>query len=198
MLYKKSEQPIKISLWYLGVGCGTIIGALASYGLQHYSGMTFKSWQIMFLVFGLITFVIGICVVLFLPDNPMTRRLSQAERLYAIERLRSNLQDESDNWMSKRSAYDEWSCQQFPSDYYQGVSSSHFYNRPNKLTASTVLVTRLCNPLFCRFREVSYQSLSWLVPTLPDALMTFFRKSASPAGPRNWCIITVDILLGSR
>jgi sugar phosphate permease len=44
----------------------------------------------MFPALGLITIVVGICVVLFLPDNPMTRRVSQAEKLYAIERLRSN------------------------------------------------------------------------------------------------------------
>ncbi len=44
----------------------------------------------MFLVFGLITIAVGICVVLFLPDNPMTSRLTHEEELYAIERLRSN------------------------------------------------------------------------------------------------------------
>jgi hypothetical protein len=44
----------------------------------------------MHLVFGLITIVVGIYVILFLPNNPMTGRPSQAERLYVIEKLRSN------------------------------------------------------------------------------------------------------------
>jgi MFS family permease len=90
MWYKKSEQPTRIGFWYLGTGTGTVIGALSSYGFQHYSGATFKSWQIMFLVFGLITIAVGICVFLFFPDNPMTSRLSNEEKLVAIERLRGN------------------------------------------------------------------------------------------------------------
>jgi len=90
MWYKKNEQPFRIGLWYLGTGSGTIVGALASFGFQHYVGKTFKSWQIMFLVFGLITIAVGICVVIFLPDNPMKSRLSAEEKVFAIERLRDN------------------------------------------------------------------------------------------------------------
>ncbi|TVY13479.1 putative transporter protein [Lachnellula arida] len=90
MWYKKSEQPFRIGIWYLGTGCGTIVGALFSYGFQHYNGKAFRSWQIMFLVCGIITIAAGICVVLFLPDNPMTSRFSHDEKIFAIERLREN------------------------------------------------------------------------------------------------------------
>jgi len=44
----------------------------------------------MHLVFGLITTVVGIYGILFLLNNLMTGRLSQAKRLYVIEKLRSN------------------------------------------------------------------------------------------------------------
>lgn len=91
MWYKKSEQPTRIGTWYLGTGMGTIIGALSSFGFQHVNTTTFSSWQIMFLLFGLITIVIGVCVMLFLPDNPMNARfLSPSEKFMSIERLRSN------------------------------------------------------------------------------------------------------------
>lgn len=90
MWYKKSEQPTRIGIWYLGTGSGTIVGALLSYGFQHYTGKAFHSWQIMFLVCGVITVCVGICVMLFLPDNPMTSGLTHEEKIYAIERLRSN------------------------------------------------------------------------------------------------------------
>lgn len=91
MWYKKSEQPTRIGFWYLGTGTGTIVGALSSYGFQHVTTTTFKSWQIMFLVFGLITIVVGTIVIIFLPDNPMNARfLSPAEKSVAIERLRVN------------------------------------------------------------------------------------------------------------
>jgi hypothetical protein len=44
----------------------------------------------MFLVCGVVTVFFCILVVLFLPDNPMISRLSDKEKLLAIERLRSN------------------------------------------------------------------------------------------------------------
>ncbi|KAK8108515.1 hypothetical protein PG984_014316 [Apiospora sp. TS-2023a] len=91
MWYKKSEQPLRVGFWYLGTGTGTILGALSSFGFQHYTSQSFRSWQIMFLLFGLVTVAVGLLVVVFMPDNPMTARgLSHAERVLAIERVRSN------------------------------------------------------------------------------------------------------------
>lgn len=91
MWYRSTEQPTRIGFWYLGTGTGTIVGALSSYGFQHVQTTTFKSWQIMFLLFGLITVVVGIIVIIFLPDNPMHARfLTSSEKVLAIERLRSN------------------------------------------------------------------------------------------------------------
>ncbi|CAN9105351.1 unnamed protein product [Alternaria alternata] len=90
MWYKKNEQPLRTGIWYLGVGTGTMIGSLISFGFQHYDSDTFTSWQIMFLVVGLITVTVGITVVLLLPDNPMSSRLTPAEKVWAIERLREN------------------------------------------------------------------------------------------------------------
>ncbi|KAM5347101.1 hypothetical protein ACJ41O_010106 [Fusarium nematophilum] len=92
MWYKKSEQPPRVGLWYIGTGTGKMVGALTSFGFQHYTGAAFKSWQIMFLVFGLVTIVVGVLVFLLMPDNPMTAaRLSEQEKAWAIERLRGNL-----------------------------------------------------------------------------------------------------------
>ncbi|RMY17585.1 hypothetical protein D0867_05927 [Hortaea werneckii] len=68
-------------MWYIGVGCASIIGSLMSFGFQHYDGDDFSSWQIMFLV---------VTVILLLPDNPMSSRLSHAEKVAAVERLREN------------------------------------------------------------------------------------------------------------
>ncbi|KAK2050899.1 allantoin permease [Colletotrichum caudatum] len=80
-----------MGIWYLGTGCGTIVGSLISFGFQHYTSSSFTSWQIMFLVCGLMTIAVGVTVVLVLPDNPMSARfLSQEEKVWAIERLREN------------------------------------------------------------------------------------------------------------
>ncbi|KAL0265127.1 hypothetical protein SLS55_001086 [Diplodia seriata] len=90
MWYKKREQPWRVGLWYLGTGVGTVVGALLSFGFQHYSSSTFNSWQIMFLVVGVVTVAVGILVMLLLPDNPMSSRLTHAEKIWAVERLRAN------------------------------------------------------------------------------------------------------------
>lgn len=67
MWYKKSEQPLRTGIWYLGVGTGTMIGSLISFGFQHYFSPTFTSWQIMFLVVGLVTVAVGITGNIHLP-----------------------------------------------------------------------------------------------------------------------------------
>ncbi|EMD64804.1 hypothetical protein COCSADRAFT_87801 [Bipolaris sorokiniana ND90Pr] len=90
MWYKRTEQPLRTGIWYLGVGTGTMIGSLISFGFQHYHSDAFTSWQTMFLVVGLVTIAVGITVVFLLPDNPMSSRLTPSEKVWAITRLRSN------------------------------------------------------------------------------------------------------------
>jgi sugar phosphate permease len=91
MWYKRNEQPPRVGIWYLGTGTGTIFGSLISFGFQHYHSDKFTSWQIMFLVVGLVTCSVGILAFLFLPDNPMKSRLTHEEKVWAIERLRENM-----------------------------------------------------------------------------------------------------------
>lgn len=90
LLTPSVEQPPRIGFWYIGTGTGTIIGSLTSFGFQHYTAKTFTSWQIMFLLIGLITVVVGVFTFIFLPDNPMSSRLTHDEKIWAIERLREN------------------------------------------------------------------------------------------------------------
>ncbi|KAM0720371.1 hypothetical protein Q7P37_004507 [Cladosporium fusiforme] len=91
MWYKRSEQPWRVGIWYIGVGVGTIVGSLMSFGFQHYHSDTFTSWQILFLVVGLITISTGGVVFVFLPDSPMRCKfLNHQEKVWTIERLRAN------------------------------------------------------------------------------------------------------------
>ncbi len=91
MWYKRKEQPPRVGLWYVGTGTGTVIGSIASFGFQHFSSTTFTSWQVMFLVFGLITIAAGILAGLILPDSPIAAKfLTPEEKIWAVERLREN------------------------------------------------------------------------------------------------------------
>lgn len=96
MWYRRDEQPPRMGFWYVGTGTGSVIGALASYGFQHYrpgaaAAAALTSWQVMFLTFGLVTVATGVAVALVVPDNPMTAGfLTRDEKVWAIERLRGN------------------------------------------------------------------------------------------------------------
>jgi sugar phosphate permease len=99
---------MRVGYWFGLGGVAVSTGALMSFGFQHYQGKLFKSWQVMFLVCGLITIFVGILAVVFLPDNPMTSRLSTTEKIQAIERLRSNktgIENKNFNYMQMIEAF---------------------------------------------------------------------------------------------
>ncbi|KAJ5602277.1 hypothetical protein N7510_011811 [Penicillium lagena] len=94
MWYKRDEQVSRMGWWYQGTSVAPMVTALISYGFGHWTqsdpNLKFKSWQILFLLFGVITIVIGILTFLFLPDNPMKSRLRREEKIHIIERVREN------------------------------------------------------------------------------------------------------------
>lgn len=80
--------------WYQGTSVGPAVSSLVAYGFGHWSAsdhnLSFKSWQVLFLLYGLITILFGILVIFFLPNNPMKSRLRLEEKLHIIERVRDN------------------------------------------------------------------------------------------------------------
>ncbi|CAL9730064.1 thiamine pathway transporter Thi73p [Monosporozyma unispora] len=91
MYYTKSEQSARIGFWATQAGVGYIIGGLISFGFQHYHGKTFASWQIMFLVVGLVTVAFGLLTFFYLPDNATNAWfLNNEEKLEVVEHIRAN------------------------------------------------------------------------------------------------------------
>jgi hypothetical protein len=65
-------------------------GSLITYGLGHISS-TLKSYQIIFLFFGLVTVAFSFVMFAFMPDSPVEAKfLSDHDKVIAIERLRMN------------------------------------------------------------------------------------------------------------
>lgn len=91
MYYTKAEQSARIGYWATQAGTGYIIGGLISFGFLHYNGKTFTSWQIMFLVVGLVTVVFGIVTFIYLPDNVTNAWfLNQEEKVQVVKHIRDN------------------------------------------------------------------------------------------------------------
>ncbi|CAH0055613.1 unnamed protein product [Clonostachys solani] len=89
--WKREEQPMRITCWYLGNSIGQVCGGLLGYGIAHINSSSVPNWSWFFIIFGAITIVYGSFLVYYLPDSPMNARwLSEEDRAMAIERVRSN------------------------------------------------------------------------------------------------------------
>ena len=90
--YTKSEQAPRFSFWYLGLGLGQIIGGAVSYAFQHVApGAGLAGWRIMFVALGVITVVIGLCTMFFMPDTPMKARwLTDVEKVALLKHVSVN------------------------------------------------------------------------------------------------------------
>jgi len=89
--YRRSEQPMRVAMWYGTNGIATMIGSALAYGLGHIHSTSLRSYQIIFLFVGLMT-VITVPFVYWKLDNSVesARFLSHEDRLKAVERLRAN------------------------------------------------------------------------------------------------------------
>ncbi|GAA6062584.1 hypothetical protein JCM10212_004179 [Sporobolomyces blumeae] len=88
--YKKKEQPLRTALWY-NTFAG-IFGGILSYAIGHINGSLAK-WKYLFLIYGSVTLVVGIVVVLVLPSRPDSAWFfSPRERIRAVARLSENQQ----------------------------------------------------------------------------------------------------------
>lgn len=89
--YTKSEQAPRFSLWYCGLGFGQILGGIVSYAFQqvHYAPMA--GWQIMFIVLGLTTTMVGMGAFYIIPDTPVEATfLSDNEKLALLHHVSVN------------------------------------------------------------------------------------------------------------
>ncbi|GAB1195904.1 hypothetical protein APSETT444_005169 [Aspergillus pseudonomiae] len=88
--YTRSEQAPRFTFWYLGLGVAQILGGIISFAFQqvHHS---FAGWRIMFLVLGLVTMLVGVLTMLFIPDTPMKARwLSEGEKVALLRHVSVN------------------------------------------------------------------------------------------------------------
>ncbi|KAF2254624.1 allantoate permease [Trematosphaeria pertusa] len=93
MWYKRSEQAQIVTFWYMMNGGQQIVGGLLAYcfSLIKSPPSALKSWQAIFLAYGLFSFFWGAFVIYWLPDSPMRAKcFSEEDKKLMIERVRSN------------------------------------------------------------------------------------------------------------
>ncbi|KAJ5771590.1 hypothetical protein N7520_002119 [Penicillium odoratum] len=92
MWYKREEQAATVTYWYMMNGAQQIVGGLLAYCFTLIGGdKVLKSWQALFLTYGVVSVMWGIFVLWYMPDSPMRAKcFSEEDKHLMIERLRSN------------------------------------------------------------------------------------------------------------
>lgn len=92
MFYTREEQPLRMCVFLAFNGMATMVGALLGYGLGHAQNGSLKTWQLIFLVIGLINFVWSWVFLWVMPDSPSSAKfLSHKQRIVAVDRIASNM-----------------------------------------------------------------------------------------------------------
>ncbi|KAF2030864.1 allantoin permease [Setomelanomma holmii] len=92
MFYTRSEQPVRMCVFLAFNGMATMIGALLGYGLGHAHSSHIKTWQLIFLVIGLLNFVWAWVFLWVMPDSPSSAKfLTHKQRIVAIDRIAGNM-----------------------------------------------------------------------------------------------------------
>lgn len=76
----------------LVVGTAQVLGGLISFAFQQMSpDAALSSWRTMFLVLGLVDVVLGVIMIVFVPDSPMTAKfLTNDEKVVLLEHIKVN------------------------------------------------------------------------------------------------------------
>ncbi|EKG19365.1 Major facilitator superfamily, partial [Macrophomina phaseolina MS6] len=91
MWYTREEQAVLTSLWYCMTGVQLMVGGSIAYGVSHLKDAPIYSWQLLFLVLGLVTVIWAIFVAWYLPDSPMKAKcFNEDEKRLMFARVRAN------------------------------------------------------------------------------------------------------------
>lgn len=72
-------------------GLTQVFGGFVAYGVSFYDGKVIAPYKIIYILLGGLAILVGVVVLLWLPDSPVHARiLTKEERIAAIERVREN------------------------------------------------------------------------------------------------------------
>ena len=72
-------------------GLTQVFGGFVAYGISFYDGHAIAPYKIIYLLLGSLAILVGVCVLIWLPDSPVhARMLTKNERIAALERVRDD------------------------------------------------------------------------------------------------------------
>lgn len=92
MWYKREEQSGTVIFWYMMNGFQQMFGSLLAFGFSHIPVTSpIKSWQALFMAYGIVTVFWGSFVIWWMPDSPMKAHcFSEEDKKLMVERVRQN------------------------------------------------------------------------------------------------------------
>ena len=91
MWYKREEQAETVTYWYMMNGGQQIVGGVLAYAFTHIKSGPLKSWQALFVSYGVVSVAWGFFVGWWMPDSPMKAKcFSEEDKRKMVERVRSN------------------------------------------------------------------------------------------------------------
>ncbi|KAI1077434.1 MFS general substrate transporter [Whalleya microplaca] len=107
MWYRREEQASRVTYWYMMNGSQQIVGGLLAYCFTLITTGPLKSWQWLFLAYGVISFVFGIFVFFYMPDSPMRAKcFTEEDKRLMVERVRDNQTGLQNRNFKKEQVYD--------------------------------------------------------------------------------------------
>ncbi|KAH9883985.1 major facilitator superfamily domain-containing protein [Xylariomycetidae sp. FL2044] len=91
MWYRREEQAARVTYWYMMNGAQQIVGGLLAYCFTLITTGPLKSWQWLFLSYGIISIFFGVFVFFYMPDSPMRAKcFTEEDKRLMVERVRDN------------------------------------------------------------------------------------------------------------
>ncbi|KAM5349080.1 hypothetical protein ACJ41O_008903 [Fusarium nematophilum] len=91
MWYRRDEQASRVTYWYMMNGAQQIVGGLLAYCFSLIKSGPLRSWQWLFLSYGIISIVFGFFVLYWMPDSPMRATCwDEGVKHEMVERVRDN------------------------------------------------------------------------------------------------------------
>lgn len=91
MWYRRDEQASRVTYWYMMNGAQQIVGGLLAYCFSLIEGGPLRSWQWLFLGYGIISVIYGLFVGWWMPDSPMRAKcFTEEDKHLMVERVRDN------------------------------------------------------------------------------------------------------------